>query len=136
MYYLDSCTCIELLRGKAPIAYKLMRRSDPRLFAIPSVVEAELRVGALKSQDPKGNGLLLERFLVPFAIVPFDSACAREYATIRAHLETAGMKIRPNDLMIAAMARCQNATFVTNNVREFKRVPGLRIESWCDVSLV
>ena len=135
MFYLDSCTCIDFLRGNAQEAYKVMRASDPRLFGIPAVVEAELRAGVEKSKKSQENLLLLERFLLPFEIVPFDSNCAREYATICSYLERVGAPIEPNDLLVAATARSHNATLVTNNIREFKRVPGLRLESWCDVEL-
>ena len=135
MFHLDSCICIDLLRGKLPATYEVMRASDPRLFGIPSVVEAELLTGAEKSAHARENRLLVERFLVPFARIPFDSRCAIEYARIRATLEGQGQRIGPNDLMIAATALANGAALVTSNVREFQRVPGLRVESWDDVEL-
>ena len=70
MYFLDSDVCINLLRGRLPLARQLMRQSDPRLFGIPAVVEAELRTGARKSVRAQENQLLLERFLDPFARIP------------------------------------------------------------------
>lgn len=73
MYFLDSDVCISLLRGRLPLARQLMRQSDPRLFGIPAVVEAELRTGARKSVRAQENQLLLERFLDPFARIPFNS---------------------------------------------------------------
>ena len=132
MYFLDSCICIEFMRGRIPHMHDLMRKSDPRLFKVPSVVEAELLLGAEKSDHPESNRLLTEQFLLPFEIVPFDSAAAREYATIRAHLESKGRVIGPNDMLIAATARSRNATLVTRNIREFKRVPGLKLEGWAE----
>lgn len=120
------------MRGRMPYLYNLLRRSDPRLFKVPSVVEAELLLGAEKSTRVEENRLLVEQFLLPFEIVSFDSGSAREYATIRAQLESKGQLIGPNDMLIAATARSRNATLVTRNTREFKRVPGLKLEEWAE----
>lgn len=135
MYFLDSDICIHLMRGNLPHVYEIMRASDPALFGIPSVVEAELRCGAAKSDHPEKNRLLLERFLIPYARIPFDSACSIAYGRIRAELEQSGQKIGPNDLLIAATASAHNATLVTGNIREFSRVAGLQVESWDEVEL-
>lgn len=135
MYFLDSCICIDFLRGDLRLGYELMRQSDPRLFKVPAVVEAELLLGAEKSANSVKNRLLVEQFLLPFEVVPFCSRCAREYAVIRAHLERKGQPIGPNDLIIAATARAHNGVLVSRNVDEFKRVPGLRLEMWAEVDL-
>ena len=68
--------------------------------------------------------------LALFLPLPFDDAAAEEYAKIRIYLERRGRIIGHNDLMIAAAARSRDLTLVTHNVREFTRVPGLRIEDW------
>lgn len=135
VYCFDSCICIDFMRGRLPRAYDLLRRSDPRLFGIPSVVAAELFTGATKSNRPEDNRFLVEEFLLPFEIIPFDALCAREYASIRSRLEAEGKKIGPNDLLIAATARAHGAVLVTRNVREFKRVSGLALEDWSEVDL-
>lgn len=116
-----------------PNVYRLFRQSDPRLFAVPSVVAAELYTGALKSMNPTKNRLVVSDFLLPFAILPFDERSALHYADIRSQLEKKGTKIGPNDLMIAAISQANSAVLVTNNVKEFKRVPGLSVESWAEV---
>lgn len=116
-----------------PNVYRLFRQSDPRLFAVPSVVAAELHTGALKSMNPTKNRLVVSDFLLPFAILPFDERSALHYADIRSQLEKKGTKIGPNDLMIAAISQANSAVLVTNNVKEFKRVPGLSVESWAEV---
>ncbi len=133
MYYLDSNICIDLMCGRLPSAYQLMRASSPKLFAIPTVVEAELRTGAQKSNHPQENRLLLERFLAPYETVPFDRRCAIAYGTIRTRLEQHGSTIGPNDLLIAATALANGAVLATNNAREFERVEGLIVESWAEV---
>lgn len=133
MYFLDSCACIDFMRGRIPLGYQFLRESDPRLFKIPAIVEAELLLGIEKSTSPKKNRKLVESFLLPFDKVPFDSNCARVYARIRAHLEREGKTIGPNDLFIAATALAHEAILVTSNAREFERVPGLSLEVWEDI---
>ncbi len=135
MYALDTCICIEFLRGRLPYAYELMQKTKPSLFKIPAVVEAELRVGAEKSRDPQRSRALVEEFLLPFEVLPFDSAAARIYGTVRAELERKGSVIGGNDLLIAATALAHGATLVTHNVREFKRVPDLALEDWVEMDL-
>ena len=135
MFLLDSDVCIELLRGRLPLVRDLMRASDPRLFGVPAVVEAELRTGARKSDRPRENLLLLERFLDPLARVPFDSDCAGPSARNRPLLPRAGRPSAPTPLLIAATAVARQATLVTNNVREFKRVEGLDLEVWGEEDL-
>lgn len=133
MYLLDSCVCIDLMRGKLPYAYDLMRSSDPKLFAVPAIVVAELAFGAENSANPEKNRMLTERFLAPFEVVPFSVACARAYGFIRNQLRKDGLVIGPNDLLIAATVVANQAVLVSNNDNEFKRVKGLRLESWYEV---
>lgn len=135
MYLLDTNVLVDFLRGRMPHGYDLMRASDPRLFKIPSIVEAELLAGAEKSRNPEQARFAVESILLPFEVVPFCSKCARHYGRIRAHLEREGKVIGPNDLLIAATALAHGATLVTGNVREFKRVPGLSLEEWAEMEL-
>lgn len=135
MYLFDSDTCIEMLRGRMPATVQLMRKSASDMFGIPTIVEAELRLGAARSDNPEANRLLLERFLAPLAAVPFTSVCAMAYAEIRADLQARGCMIGPNDLLIAATAKATGSVLVTNNVREFSMVRDLSLESWCEMSL-
>lgn len=135
MILLDSDFCIDLLRGRLHAARDLMMRGDPSIFGIPAVVEAELRLGAQKSDHPRKNRLLVEAFLAPFQRIPFDSECAVAYARIRAQLEGEGCVIGPNDMLIAATAVAHNAILVTGNTREFCRVRGLEVEDWSEAPL-
>ena len=135
MFVLDSCICIDLMRGKLPYAYKLMSESNPALFKVPAVVAAELYFGAENSAHPTENYLLVERFLQPYEILPFNDACARAYAPIRYKLKEKGKPIGPNDLLIAATAIANQATLVSNNDREFVRIEGLRLENWYEIDL-
>ena len=133
MYVFDTNIIIEFLRGRLPQALKLLNETDVRLVKIPAVVEAELLVGARKSAKPEENRRALEAFLCNFEVVPFDSKCAHCYADIRAELESTGKKIGPNDLLIAATALAHDGILATNNAREFKRVPRLRLMSLHEV---
>jgi len=130
MYLLDSNICIDFMRGRAPMLRQRLQSSVPDLYKIPAIVAAELWCGAEKSKNPDKNRRIVSEFLFPFEIVPFDDSCAIEYGRIRAYLEQRGETIGPNDLLIAATASSCSAILVTNNVREFNRVPGLPVEDW------
>ena len=130
MRYLDTCVVIDFLRGRSPELYDLFSRINPKLIAVPSVVVAELLCGVEKSANPRAAREAVEEFLLPFQVVPFDWRCANEYGKIRAALERQGKAIGGNDMLIAATALANDAVLVTNNVREFKRVPGLSLEHY------
>ena len=130
MRCLDTCIIIDFLRGRAPELYGILQRTNPKLVIVPAIVAAELMTGAERSSDPQEAREAIEEFLLPFQIVPFDMRCANEYARIRAKLEREGQAIGHNDMFIAATALAHDAVLVTNNVREFKRIPTLSLEQW------
>ena len=129
MYFLDTCICIEFLRGGLKSGYRLMRDSKPEDFQLPAIVLAELFYGAEHSANPSRETKVVETFVEAFEIAPFDSAAARKYAAIRQELGAKGKLIGDRDLMIAATALANNATLVSRNLREFRRVPSLQLES-------
>ena len=129
-YLLDTNACIRLLNGTSAALVARLAESDPAQIALCSIVKAELLYGARRSSRRADNLRLLESFFEPLASLPFDDACAERHGIIRSELESAGTPIGPNDLMIAATALAHGATLVTNNVKEFSRVPGLRLEDW------
>ncbi|MBP3866322.1 MAG: type II toxin-antitoxin system VapC family toxin [Eggerthellaceae bacterium] len=133
MYFFDTNILIDFLRGRLPLALQMLENTDHRLIKIPAIVQAELLLGACKSKDPNKTRYAVEQLLCNYEIVPFDSSCAHAYARIRAELEAAGTIIGPNDLIIAATAVAHDAVLVTNNVREFKRVPNLQLMSLSEV---
>ncbi len=90
----------------------------------------KLRYGASKSKRPKKNHDALEEFLSPFEIAFFDRPAATTYGKIRASLENKRRPIGPMDLLIAAHAISLEVRLVTNNIKEFKQVPGLKVENW------
>ena len=135
MYVLDTCICVDLMRGKLPLAQRLMESADPHIFAVPAIVVAELSFGIQKSKNPGKTRYFTERFLAPLRILPFDESCAAAHGPIRNQLRREGILIGPNDLLIAATALAHQATLVTNNINKFKRITGLHLESWYEIDL-
>ena len=98
-------------------------------IGVCSVVAAELAFGVAKSGSPR-NRQALDMFLAPLTILPFDTAAVWAYGDLRADLERRGTPIGSLDTMIAAHALSQQALLVTNNTREFAKVPGLQLDNW------
>jgi tRNA(fMet)-specific endonuclease VapC len=130
-HLLDTNSCVEHLRRKAAsqIAVRLATTA-PGDVVLCSIVVAELLYGAYRSTQRTRNLTEVERFRRQFVSLSFDDAAADEYGEIRAHLDSIGMPIGPNDLMIASIARVHGLTLVTHNTGEFSRVPRLVIEDW------
>lgn len=129
-YILDTNICIYLIK-KRPVAV-LNRLSKIKIneAGISSITLSELEYGAAKSSFPDKNRIALLEFASFFKIYDYDAGAAREYGMIRADLERRGRVIGAMDMLIAAQARCLNLILATNNEKEFKRIPGLRIENW------
>lgn len=129
-YYLDTNICIYFLKGMYINLLDRIISNKPDDIKVPSIVKAELLYGAEKSQKREENMKKVYNFLLPFEIVPFDDICAVEYSKIRAELERAGNAIAPNDLIISAIVLSRGGTLITNNEKEFCRIPGLLLENW------
>ena len=99
-------------------------------MAVSSITLAELVHGAEKSNDPPRNLAVVENFFSRLAVLSYGDKAAWHYGNIRAELEKIGMTIGVNDLHIAAHARSEGLTLVSNNLREFERVPGIVLENW------
>ena len=98
-------------------------------LVISSVTVAELAFGVEKSNRPD-SAPKLKSFLSQFPILPWDADAAWIYSRIRKDLEGKGQRIGELDLLLAAQARALNLIVVTNNMREFERVEGLKLENW------
>ncbi len=129
MKMLDTNVCSYLLRAQPSLAIARMGSMPLDQLSVSALVAAELRFGAEKRQLPSLSASI-ERFLHDIAIRPWPITASTHYAHIRAALERAGRPIGGMDLLIAAHALAEDATLITNNVREFERVPNLRIEAW------
>jgi len=128
-YLLDTNICIHVLKHKPESARRQFNHHAAHL-STSSVVMAELRHGAEKSARPTENRDALETLAARLTVLPFDDRAADHYGRIRAELERAGRPVGSYDLMIAAHARSLGLTLVTNNTREFERVPGIVLENW------
>ena len=129
VYMLDTNTVSLALRGRAPRAVDYLR-DTARTDVVVSVITAmELRFGLAKNPSTRARDII-EQFLDTVTVVPVDRATERPYGEIRAALERAGRPIGALDTIIAAHALAVRAVLVTNNIREFRRVRGLRCEDW------
>jgi tRNA(fMet)-specific endonuclease VapC len=129
-YLLDTNVCIKYLNGRSESIRNKLARTPPSAVAVCSIVKAELYAGAHKTANPAVTLARQQRFLNALFSFPFDDAAAAEYGRLRAILEIAGTPIGPHDLEIASIALANDLTLVTNNIREFGRISGLKIEDW------
>ena len=129
-YLLDTDVCIYLINKRPSSVLEKLRACRAGDVGVSAVTVAELRYGASKSQRFRQNHEALDLFLAPLEMMTFDESAAIAYGEIRAQLEKAGDPIGPLDMLIAGQAKSLNVVLVTNNVREFKKVKGLKIEAW------
>jgi tRNA(fMet)-specific endonuclease VapC len=130
IFLLDTNMCIYLIKKKPPEVLRKFSEYTVGDIGVSSVTAAELYFGVQKSQHPAQNLRALEQFLLPLTVVELGHGAAVAYGRIRATLEERETPIGPLDTLIAAHAVAMDLTLVTNNVREFARVPGLKIENW------
>jgi tRNA(fMet)-specific endonuclease VapC len=127
----DTNIVSHMVRYPRGTAANQLRARGERLYCVSVIVAAELRFGVAKLGSER-LGSQVEDALATLDILPFDVPCDDAYAHIRTHLESRGTIISPNDLFIAAHALALDLTLVTANIREFSRVPDLRLENWLD----
>lgn len=131
-YMLDTNICIYAMKKKPEKVLHRLREEMDNGICISSITLSELEYGMKHSSDPARNEQALLRFLAPLSILPFGAAAASEYGEIRSYLQSKGMPIGPLDMLIAAHARAEEMILVTNNTREFERVPDLELENWAE----
>ena len=129
MILLDTNICIYIINAKPPAVLVRFRQYRMGDIGLCSVVAAELAFGVAKS-DSARNRQALEMFLAPLIILPFDTAAVWVYGDLRANLERRGTPIGSLDTMIAAHALSQQALLISNNTREFSKVPDLQLDNW------
>jgi tRNA(fMet)-specific endonuclease VapC len=129
-YLLDSDICVYALSGRHPKLVQAIDRRLPGQVAVSVIALGELLTGAEKSRHPQAAKQRIEALTSIADVLPLPAEAAKHYATIRTELERSGQLIGPNDLWIAAHAKAENLVLVTNNVREFKRVQGLKVVNW------
>lgn len=130
MFLLDTDTCSYIMKRSSVRLLERIRAVSLDDQAVSIVTVAELLFGVRLSIRLAQAKEAFDAFIPHVAVLDWDYPAAEHYAEIRAELKRRGSPIGSNDLMIAAHARSLDATLVTNNVREFRRVPGLRVENW------
>ncbi len=130
MYLLDTNICIYLMKKKFPELQARVQEEPLFNISLSSITVAELEYGIAKSRYPERNRDLFCAFVAPFKIISFEKKDTENFGRIRAYLNKRGMPIGPYDLQIAAQCLTRNLCLVTNNAREFERVPMLKIENW------
>lgn len=128
-YLLDTCTCIDAMRGHGNVV-KEMLGTSPGDCVISTITAYELFTGAAKCVVPDKEHAKIVLLLKSLTELSFDSSAAREAGRIRALLEARGQMIGPYDILLAAQGLAVDLTLVTANIAEFSRVPGLRTENW------
>lgn len=127
-WLLDTNVLIHAQRGRPETVRRRLRAVSPDDVVISTVTVAELWYGIARSADPDRKRELWSRFLTPFDVLAFDRAAAEAHGGLRFALRH--HPIGERDLLIAAIALANDLTVVTGNTREFRRVPGLRVEDW------
>ena len=131
-YMLDTNICIYAIKNRPEIVLQRLKENRQNGLCISAITLAEMQHGVEKSAQPEKNAAALMRFVSILQVLPFDDGAAVEYGKVCAHLQRRGTPIGPMDTLIAAHAKAEGLTIVTNNVREFERVPGLKIENWAE----
>ncbi|MBT9319327.1 type II toxin-antitoxin system tRNA(fMet)-specific endonuclease VapC [Actinobacillus pleuropneumoniae] len=128
-YMLDTNIAIYVIKRRPIEVLDKFNLNSTRL-CVSSITAAELYYGAEKSQFPERNMAVIEDFLSRLTILDYTHKAATHFGNIKAHLSKQGKIIGENDIHIAAHARSEGLVLVTNNLREFERVEGLRLDNW------
>lgn len=129
-FLFDTNAVISLLGQKSEALLDRVLHCSEGDIGLPAIVSHELYFGAYKSQKVSFNLETIRLLVKDFVLLPFDDEDARHAGEIRADLKRAGTPIGPYDVLIAGQARARDLILVSNNVREFERVPDLQVEDW------
>jgi tRNA(fMet)-specific endonuclease VapC len=128
-YMLDTNICIYVMK-RYPQELRDKFNALAEQLCVSSITLGELHYGAEKSARRVENLTAIEHFVVRMDVLPFGEKAAAHYGQVRAELERAGTPCGPHDMQIGGHARSEGLIVVTNNVREFTRMPGVRAENW------
>jgi tRNA(fMet)-specific endonuclease VapC len=129
-FLLDTNICIYIQRLRPGKVLGRFQKLEPGDAGISVITWGELLYGAEKSKQRKKVLQLLAEFKSFVPVLPIPETAGNTYGIIRASLESHGQLIGNNDLWIAAHAKAADLTIVTNNEREFRRIPGLKVQNW------
>jgi tRNA(fMet)-specific endonuclease VapC len=128
-YMLDTNICIYVMKNYPPNLLEKFNTLAERL-CISSITLGELHYGAEKSARRVDNLTAIQHFVARLEVLGFEAKAAAHYGQVRAELERAGVPCGPHDMQIGGHARSEGLIVVTNNMREFGRMPGIRAENW------
>ena len=129
-FMLDTNTCIYIIKRKPPDVIERFNQTEISQIGISTITLSELFYGVSKSSKPEQNQTALTQFVAPLEILPYGDEASQYYGDLRAHLEKQGTPIGSLDMLIAAHALSLACTLVTNNEKEFTRIPNLIIDNW------
>lgn len=129
-YMLDTNICIYIIKRKPANVIERFRQTEISQVGISSITLSELEYGIVKSSKPDQNRFALAQFLAPMEILSYNDNAAQKYGKLRSFLEKQGAPIGSLDMLIAAHALSIDCVLVTNNEKEFNRVPNLNIDNW------
>lgn len=129
-YLLDTNICTYIKNHRPAEVLVRFTKLPPGKVAMSAITYGELCFGAEKSSKPKETRHILEHLISLIPVLPLDETVSTHYGKIRQYLQASGKPIGNNDLWIASHALAHKLILVTNNVAEFERVPGLRVENW------
>lgn len=130
MKMLDTNICIHIIKRRPQSVLDIFEKELQDGLCISAITLAELELGVEKSAQKEQNQLALAMLLAVLEVMPFDDAAAVEYGSIFAYLQRHGTPVGKMDILIAAHARSLGMTVVTNNTKDFERVPNLSLENW------
>ena len=128
-YMLDTNICIYVMKNY-PLALREKFNSLAEQLCISTISLGELHYGAEKSARRTENLTAIEHFTARLEVLPFEAKAAAHYGQVRAKLERSVTSCGPHDMQIGGHARSEGLIVVTNNMREFSRMPGIRTENW------
>lgn len=128
-YLLDTNILIYTIKNRPKQVREMFNRHSQQM-SISTVTVGELIYGAERSSQPERNMADIEGLIARLGVLEFDASAAYHFGQLRAELYSKGQPIGPYDMMLAGQARSRGLILVSNNVKEFERVPGLRIENW------
>ena len=129
-YMLDTDICIALIKNRPESIRSHLSKFHPEEIGISGIVAAELWFGVANSQKKKKNEAALNDFFEFVSVLDWPQEASSIYGRVRSHLKKSGTPIGAMDLLIATHALFLNSVLVTNNLREFERIPNLKIENW------
>jgi tRNA(fMet)-specific endonuclease VapC len=127
---LDTNICIYIIKNHPVLVLNTLKKKSISDICISSITLAELEYGVQKSERKEQNTLALTEFLAPIDIIPYDENAAFEFGKIRAFLEKKSTLIGEYDTLITAHCLSLDLILATNNLKEFQRVPELKVENW------